>query len=848
MLMNWDRVVSDLVVLFGLCALLMFFWVRRAHVSEEFRPSWRLLTIGLALLFSGRLLDVLAMLPMARAYAGEGWVQWFKNMLALPGGIVLVLLGAFKWLPQVANLERESKGTYHFYRNLVQEANSIFLRWDTKGRVIFINRYGEEFFGYPLDKLKGRSVIGTIVPETESSGRDLVAMIEDIQNNPEQYKNNENENTTAEGKRVWVSWRNASVISDIDGNQELISIGVDVTERRLAHDALSALAASISYSAGQSDNLEETIKYLAKAYNAKFAFYGVFEDERRLTLRILAFWDGETMRRGIEHRMAGSPCQDVLLGKIGLISQNVSDLYPQDQILMMRRVESYFGTTLKNANHEVVGVIAVMDDKRMQPSPWSRPVLNVFASRIGAELERKYTQESIYELAHYDSLTELPNRQLFTDRLEQLIVHASRSRTYLALLFIDLDRFKNVNDTVGHAGGDLVLRMVAQRLQTCVRANDTLARLGGDEFVVLVADIESESMLLEVSADIAQQVLDELTKPFFVDGCQFFVSASIGITSFPQDGRNMDYLIRNADSAMYQAKEKGGNLFEYYLPSMNERADRRLSVEAGLRLALALDQFELSYQPVLEVEEHRLLYLECLIRWRHPQKGIVPPSDFIEISEESGLIVQIGEWVIREACRQLANWREAGLGIDCLSINISVRQLEREGLVDTLKLWTAHYGVRPSQLVLEITETTLMEGNMLVRPVLKEMRDLGFILSIDDFGTGYSSFGQLRHFPMDILKIDKSFVSSLPDDKSASNIVAAMIAMAKNLGQKVVAEGVETEAQLEFILAQGCTHIQGYLYSSPLSAKEVPLYLSENGFVAAHANQLGIADTEEVRI
>lgn len=825
--MNTDVFIIDLLLLLISAGLALYFWVKRSSIDESFSSSWRNLTAGSTLIFLGFTIQITHHFPalfIFQVLQGPSSAELIANLVGFLPGIFLVFNGVRQWFPLFSALKRDGLSQAKLYRNLVQEANSIFLRWDTDGKVIFINNYGEEFFGYPLDQLKGRHVIGSIVPETESSGRNLVQVITDIQRNPEAHKDTENENITRSGERVWVSWRNTSVKNDLTGSQELISIGVDVTERHHVQDALTALAESIGSKVGAKD-VENTVKHLALAYGARYAWYGVYKDERKESIRTLSFWDGERMHHDFEYVLAGSPCEDILQGEGNLIAEGVVQRYPQDKALAERGVESYFGVRLKDSTNNIIGIIAVMDDHPMRPSAWSRPVLDVFANRIGAELERKAAEDNVFRLAHYDALTGLPNRLLFHDRLEQLIAHAANNRQYLALLFLDLDRFKHVNDSIGHAGGDVLLREVSDRLQSCVRASDTISRMGGDEFTVVLADIRDEEQLMKVAIQTSRKFIKELANPFYVDGNELFVSVSIGITVYPQDGRDFDYLVRHADIAMYHAKDKGGNTFEFFRPMMNQLAANRMRTEVNLRNALLNDEFYLCYQPIMDLADDQVDCVEALLRWRDPQRGVVKPTEFIKIAEDSGLIVPLGELVLRQACQQLRKWQRAGVPIERVSVNISLRQLEREGLVPLLDQVLKEYDISPRQLIIEITESSFMDESGTAIMVLKSLQERGFSMAIDDFGTGFSSFGQLRSMPVSSLKIDCGFIENLPEDENSASIVTAIMAMGNSLGLSVVAEGVETVEQLDFLRGHECNLIQGYYFSEPLQAEQCAEYV-----------------------
>lgn len=437
---------------------------------------------------------------------------------------------------------------------------------------------------------------------------------------------------------------------------------------------------------------------------------------------------------------------------------------------------------------------------------------------IGADVtHRKEAEEKLLYLAHYDGLTELPNRVLFFDRLKQTLAQATRHATLTAVMFLDLDRFKVVNDTLGHAVGDGLLKQVAERLRKCMRQGDTVARFSGDEFVLIVNDLHD----VENARMIAQKVLQAFAEPFQVMGYEMFVSTSIGISMYPSDNDDEHALLKNADTAMYRAKESGRNNFQFYTREMNARALYRLNLENDLRHALERREFRLHYQPKACLRTGRITGVEALLRWQRPDFGLVPPADFVPLLEDTGLIVPVGEWVLAEACRQLAAWREAGTDPVSIAINISARQFASRTLGETLERVLREQRADPRCIELELTESLLMGNTEQAVRTLEHLKALGLRLSIDDFGTGYSSLSYLRRFPIDALKIDRSFIAEIITDSGNATITRAVIGMAHNLGLKVVAEGVETAEQMTFLAENGCDEVQGYYLARPQPAHEV---------------------------
>ncbi len=426
--------------------------------------------------------------------------------------------------------------------------------------------------------------------------------------------------------------------------------------------------------------------------------------------------------------------------------------------------------------------------------------------------EMKSSQSRMERMAFYDTLTNLANRRLFYDRLGQAVDHAQRSRHLSALLYLDLDQFKRVNDTLGHEVGDVLLQEVSTRLTSCVRQEDTVARLGGDEFTVLLFDIKTPSD----ASLVADKILNTLRQPLNISGHQLVVTTSIGITIVPQDGTDPNSLMKNADLAMYRAKEHGRNTYHFYSEEMNTNAVKRLRTEYELRRALERNEFALHYQPKVRLSDLQIVGVECLIRWEHPERGLLAPYEFIEVAEETGAIVDMGNWIIQEACRTGRELTEQAKRQIQIAVNISPRQFRDPNLVATIRRNLRESGLNPSTLELEITETMLMGDVEAANTTVRQLHELGVRMAIDDFGTGYSSLNYLKKFPINTVKVDRSFVMDIPESADDMAITSAVIAMAHRLNMEVVAEGVETQEQLNFLLEHDCEYAQGYLFAKPL--------------------------------
>ena len=440
-------------------------------------------------------------------------------------------------------------------------------------------------------------------------------------------------------------------------------------------------------------------------------------------------------------------------------------------------------------------------------------------------IERKAMAQQISQLADYDVLTGLPNRLLLNDRIDQAIALAKRHGKCVAILVLDLDGFKHINDSLGHPIGDRLLKSVAARLALCVRASDTVSRQGGDEFVVLLSEVEDADHV----ADSAMRMLKAVAKFHSIDLNELYITTSIGVSMYPRDGHNAETLIKNADAAMYQAKENGRQSYQFFKPAMNVRAVERQSIEEHLRRALERNEFSLCYQPKINLKTGAISGAEALLRWTNATRGLVPPAQFIPIAEDCGLILPIGAWVLREACKQAQAWTAAGLPATTMAVNVSALEFGAETFLPGVFAILSETGMNPKLLELELTESVLMKRAWATAAILQSLRERGIKVAVDDFGTGYSSLSYLRNFPVDALKIDQSFVRKIGTIDDDTKIVTAVIAMARSLNLRVVAEGVETLEQLNFLRAHQCDEAQGYYFSRPLLPPQFTALLQSVG-------------------
>ncbi|MFD0678069.1 MULTISPECIES: EAL domain-containing protein [unclassified Paenibacillus] len=443
---------------------------------------------------------------------------------------------------------------------------------------------------------------------------------------------------------------------------------------------------------------------------------------------------------------------------------------------------------------------------------------------IRAVNERKRAEQKIVHMAYHDSLTNLPNRLHFDERLKTSFENAEQTGGKMAVIFFDLDRFKVINDTLGHHVGDQLLQLLAQKLQIYVKEKDIVARFGGDEFIILLSDIAH----IDEAAQFAKGIPELLREPFIIENQELFVTASIGISLYPHDSTDVKTLLKNADIAMYRSKEKGGNSYHYYQPEMNKRSLHRLNLEIHLRKALERDEFRIFYQPIVDLSNGKIYGMESLIRWVHPEWGMISPAEFIPLAEETGLIIPIGNWVLKQSCLNNKKWQNIGHPPLCVSVNISAIQFHQPQFVQLVEKTLEETGLEPKLLCLEITENVAMTNISYIIDTMQKLRALGVRISIDDFGTGYSSFSYLKRFRVHTLKIDQSFIRDVTVDEENAAIVTALIAMSRQLKIKSLAEGVETQEQLDFLINQGCDEVQGYVFSKPMPAHEFELMIKEN--------------------
>jgi len=672
-------------------------------------------------------------------------------------------------------------------RQLVASALDPVISFDRAGIVIEWNPQAEETFG-----LAARDVVGRALPEAIFPPR-LQAIFESILRHdggsPELMRRRvESVACRASGEQFPVE---ISIEPVSSGNDQTFTTFIrDISERRHAHDELE-------------------------------------KREQRFRALVEKSWSGVALLdENLAFTYVGSSTERLLgYGEAQLIGTSfLGYVHPRER----QGARDLFRNLAASANTETTGELRFLHKdgtwvwlEGFAQNLLHDPAVGAIVINYRDVSQRKQTEKQLEYQAYYDALTGLPNRLLFRDRVTNAIAHARRNRYGVAVMYLDLDHFKLVNDGLGHSLGDHLLSQVADRLQGSIRASDTISRLGGDEFTILLNDIASSDSV----ASVAHKLLQSLIRPFRVEGHELFVTASIGISLFPGDGEDVESLLRAADSAMYRAKELGRNQTQLFTASMNERYVRRLALEQSLHHALEREEIELYYQPIFD-RHRRICSVEGLLRWNHPVRGLVQPSDFIPLAEETGLIVPIGEWVTRQVCKQLRAWHDAGLTEMKAAINIAAPQLQQPTFVAVVRDALRANRIPASALQIEITESVAVQNIELTMQVLAALRELGVSIAIDDFGTGQSSLVYLTRFPIDIVKIDRTFVNNVTTDDSSAAIVSYVINLAHALRLDVVAEGVETEEQCAFLRLNSCDKLQGYLFAMPMRADEMTAFAS----------------------
>ena len=649
---------------------------------------------------------------------------------------------------------------------------------DALGRYVFLNSFHQTYFDFEPQKAIGRSKSELFGEEYGNRHRELD---QQVFRTGEMMVGVEDQLVDRSGsERIFLTTK-APLRGDSDTDDMVVTVSLDITERMRAEDDVRKLSLAVEQSPASVMITDPTgvIEYV----NPKFVDVTGYSTEEVLgkSPQILnsGYTPPEYYRELWKTVLAGREWRGEFHNK----KKNGENFWEYASV-----------SPIKDHNGEITHLLAVKEDITV----------------------RKQHEEQLLRQMNYDNVTDLPNRVLGLDRLTQALARSHRNNTTVALLFIDLDRFKNVNDTLGHSAGDRLLKEAGLRLCECIRGGDTVARMGGDEFTIILPDLQSPNN----AEHVAEKIHSAFAQPFLIEGQELFITASIGITIYPMDADAPHALMQNADAAMYQAKELGKNRTQFFTRELNEQALERVKIENHLRRAIEQDEFSLHYQPIVELRSGRLVGAEALLRWQNAELGNVPPSRFIPLAEDAGLISSIGEWVLEDVCRQYAEWRDkSGLSIR-ISVNVSSRQFREGALVDTINRASREHGVPQDNLELEITEGLLMDDLPESKATFRELNAMGMRFSLDDFGTGYSSLNYLKRFPVRSLKIDRSFIQGVVDIPDDAVLVQAIINMAHSMNLEVVAEGVETRDQLDFVRRNGCDLVQGYFFSKPVPSNQ----------------------------
>ena len=674
----------------------------------------------------------------------------------------------------------------HLSRQLqiLDNLQECVITMDLAGYITSWNRGAEALFGYSGDEAVGQNVLFLYADSDEASDSDAELDTSFFEPGHREF---EVRRRRKNGEVFWASLQLTRMVDERGEPSGLIGYFSDISERRASEEAerLHACIFELSDEGVMITDMTRTIVSINPAF-----------------CRMLGFERDE---------LIGQP--DTMFN-----SERHDAAFYDTLWATVRRGDNWQGEMwVRRKSGEIFPVGISMGSVRDR-----RGEVSHFFAICTDITERKRTEGRIHHMAYYDALTNLPNRSLFQRLLDQALQEVQRKKHHGAVLFIDLNRFKPINDTLGHAVGDLVLQEVAHRLRNALRGADVVARLGGDEFVIGLFDVTDLSQINIV----ARKLLEALDPPILIDGREMAVGGAIGISIFPQDGDDTETLLRLADIAMYRAKQTGPDTFEFYSTDMNQRSVERLALEAALRRAIDRNELLLYYQPKVSLTTGLIVGAEALVRWKHPERGMVPPGDFIPLAEETGLIVPISHWVLAEACSQARRWRDAGMPAMRIAVNLSARDFSPE-LPQRVMAALSEQGIDPEWLELEITEGMLMNRTERVIEMMAELQHLGITLSLDDFGTGYSSLSYLKRFPIHTLKIDRSFVINIPQDRDDCAIAGAIASMASQLGHQVIAEGVESPEQVAFLRLAGCDEIQGYLFSAPVPPERFAAMVSE---------------------
>jgi diguanylate cyclase (GGDEF)-like protein/PAS domain S-box-containing protein len=710
--------------------------------------------------------------------------------------------------------ERALRASEQMYRELVENASDLIYVIDLQGNFTSINRAAQRISGYTRAEALKMNIAQLVASEYLETARQMIQKA--LYGEP--ATTYDLEIVTKDGRRVMLEISHRLLLQN-GIPRGTHAIARDITERRrqevLERDRLKALE-MIATRKPLEKILQQLVLMVERQYPEMMAMISLLRDRRLYPAAVTRLPDAFLRAiKGIEIGPTAGSCGAAAYWSQAVFAGDIASdpLWGEHRKLALAyQLASCWSVPILAADGKVLGTVAVYQRKPCRPEKAQVALLQTASGSAAIAIEQRQLTEQLAYQAHHDALTGLPNRLLFQERLRQAIVQARRAETMVALLYIDLDRFKLINDTLGHASGDTLLQQVARRLKSCLREVDTLARISGDEFTVVATGLRNP----QHASVVAETILKALRDPFKAEDQEFYISASVGISIYPKDALNTESLQRNADNAMYRAKSRGKNRFEYFVAEMDAPMPQRLEVESYLRRALERGEFSLHYQPQFDLQSGRLVGQEALLRWNNPKLGSIAPDKFIPIAEENGLIVPIGTWVLHEACRQTSAWRQAGYPLKGVAVNVSAVQFGRPDFVNTVDEALRASNLEPRFLELELTERLVIRDVAESASKMAKLRALGVQISVDDFGAGYSSLSYLQRLPIDVLKLDRSFVEDV--QSSGSSLVRGIVSLAHGLGIRVTAEGVETEQQLELVHLSGCDKAQGYLLGRPSPA------------------------------
>ncbi len=710
-------------------------------------------------------------------------------------GVVQIYVAGKHGQKKSRELYKKLEQFYSFF----QHGGAGMYSYDTTGRILTANPAFCLMVGYSEQELKTMNILDLTLPQERGETQNRLNNFRDKMNEPCNF---EKIYACKNGSTIIGHFTGKWIVSD-DGSIYAVALVQNITEHKKADQAVLK---EREFLQTVIDGVSDPIMAISNDYHVILANHAAKE-----TYQEQALQPNQTLCYQLSHG-SDSPCSEHNLEcplaqvlKTGKEARVIHEHFRKDQ---KKRIYEIKASPLYNEDHSIQGIIET-----------SRDLTDILNSE--AELNEK-TQHLQFVTTH-DQLTRLPNKELFFDRLDRATLKTLRSDRFTALLFIDLDRFKNINDSLGHEIGDQLLQEVAKRLSTSIRKTDTLARMGGDEFLIIIEDIKDLSHI----GVVAKNFIDTIVPPFAIAGHELFITPSMGISIAPTDTKQPKELLAFAEIAMYQAKGMGGNKCQFYTAEMNSRAKTRIELESYLRKAVRQNEFILYYQPQFDIQSGNLVGCEALLRWQHPEMGMISPNDFIPLAEETGVIIAIGEWVLQSACEQNKKWQEAGLPPIRIAVNISARQFREPGFLEMIERVVQTSALHPEWLELEITESLLMEDIDSAINILSRLKAQGIHLAIDDFGTGYSSLSYLKRFPLSRLKIDRSFVRDITMDENDASITKAVIALAHSMNLRVVAEGIETKEQLLFLKEKGCELGQGYFYSPPVPDKHFERFFTD---------------------